>query len=85
MLAHKAACERWEAGDHSETFEPMIDAKAPVPDGATFTSGMVGPNGEGHKHVSYFGLGVSTIRDEELMRLAQDLDDWIDRARQVLP
>ena len=39
----------------------------------------------GHITVSHFGVGVSVYKDADLMRLAQDLDDWIDRARSMTP
>ncbi len=30
-----------------------------------------------------FGVGVYTFRDDVIVKLAQELDDWIDRARQA--
>jgi hypothetical protein len=37
----------------------------------------------GHITQAPWGIGVSTLVDDELMKLAQDLDDAIDRIRQV--
>lgn len=36
-------------------------------------------------HTNRYGPGVITMQDEELVKMAQDLDDWIDRVRQVAP
>lgn len=32
-----------------------------------------------------YGVGVYITRDESMTKLAQELDDWIDKARQVMP
>jgi uncharacterized protein YbaP (TraB family) len=66
----------------------MVAFDAPTPDGAEFVSSLqyTGKTGitTGHKHVSYFGLGSYTMTDPEMLKLAQDLDDWLDRARQII-
>jgi hypothetical protein len=42
-------------------------------------------DGKGWITVAHYGMGVNVHQDEELLKLAQDLDDVIDRIRQVTP
>ena len=75
--SHAEACARWEAGECADVGGPCewrAEATADD-DGRVIVKTLT----------SHYGLGVYTMRDDEIMRLAQDLDDWIDRARQVLP
>lgn len=67
---HKADCAAWEAGNNVErhVHAPLLAA-----DGKCI----------GHTTTAHYGLGVNVFEDPELMKLAQDLDDVIDRIRQV--
>lgn len=65
--AHRSACDAWNAGN------PVERAPTHVP--------LEG--GCGHITQAPWGMGVSTFQDPELLKLAQDLDDIIDRIRQV--
>lgn len=67
---HKADCEAWERGERVDRGGPH----EPLPDGKA-----------GWATVSHYGMGMQTLADEETVKLAQDLDDWIDRAGRLLP
>jgi hypothetical protein len=72
MERHKADCEAWERGeqvDRGGPHELLVKDERVV----------------GWATVSSYGMGMQALKDEALLKLAQDLDDWIDRARQVLP
>lgn len=78
---HRKDCEAWERGEqiHRE-ISVSLAAGEPLP--TNFTSALMGPGG-GHAHLENYGLGTYAVRDTELMKLAQDLDDFIDRLRQL--
>jgi hypothetical protein len=64
---YKSDCEAWERGDHIDRGGPHLPLTV---DGMTW-----------HVTVAHYGLGTYTYRCPDTLRLAQDLDDWIDRAR----
>lgn len=68
---HKADCEAWERGEGIDRGGPH----RPLSDNTKV----------GWETVSHYGMGMQSLKEPALMKLAQDLDDWIDRARQVLP
>lgn len=77
----EADCAAWEAGnpvDRGPSHVPLDQATDSDPAATVYY-----PGGGGHKTVQHYGLGTVTFRDPELMRMAQDLDDWIDRVRQI--
>ena len=70
MERYTADCAAWERGepiDRGGPHHPLVKDGEHV----------------GHVTIAHYGLGVYTYRDEPTLKLAQDLDDWIDRARQV--
>jgi hypothetical protein len=80
---HRIACHEWEEGRGVDIGGPHIalDAHPDIePDCIVRYA-----DGSGHMTVNAYGLGVYTYRDDELVRLAQDLDDLVDRIRQVSP
>lgn len=76
--AWKSACERWENGDHVECKPAMVTE---LEDGDKVVSRMEVGGHLIHAHVERFGFGVNTIRDPELLKLANDLDALTDRIR----
>ena len=78
MERYTADCAAWERGEGVDRGGPHLPLGAPsdvAPDVV-----VSGPEG-GWQTVHYYGLGTYSYRDEDLMRLAQDLDDVIDRVR----
>jgi hypothetical protein len=69
QAAWRAACEAWESGVKHDVGGPC--QWAGDKDAVVKTT------------TSHYGLGTYVMRDETMSKLAQDLDDWIDRARQV--
>ena len=90
MEAHKAACEAWERGEQAPLPGPHVEVEDMSPEQRETFDAAVRATGSdpsdivgGHMTVASFGMGMQTYYDDTLTKLAQDLDDWIDRARQV--
>lgn len=82
MERHAADCASWEAGNHVDRGPNHLPLGTPTetpPDAIVHYRG-----GGGHITVNHYGLGVTTYQDPTLLKLAQDLDDVIDRIRQVV-
>ena len=83
MERYKADCAAWERGEAVDRGGPHVG----INDRPDVQDAMEAARGTrptvGWVTVSHYGLGTYCYRDESLMRLAQDLDDWIDRVRQV--
>jgi len=77
---HAADCAAWERGeyiDRGSHHQPL--------DAVTVGTQVLEVHSEmgAYKTVHHYGLGMVTYVDEELVKIAQDLDDVIDRIRQV--
>lgn len=81
---HKADCEAWERGGQVDRGGPHYELTDEDRKSIAEITGKE-CTAPGWKTVSNYGMGVQMLKDEALLKLAQDLDDWIDRARQVLP
>jgi hypothetical protein len=80
---HKADCAQWDAGhqvDRGPNHIPLDATPPSEPVAMCKTS-----DGKGWITVAHYGMGVNVHQDPELLKLAQDLDDVIDRIRQVTP
>ena len=83
LESHRVACEAWERGECADIGGPHQPLTAEDIESIKATTGREVSGG--HKTIAHYGLGVQSYDDAALIKLAQDLDDWIDRARQVTP
>lgn len=66
--AHAEACKRWDAGECDFLPDSCLMSRATFGKDAKFNS---------------FGLGMVTMRRGDVDELADELDRWIDKAREV--
>jgi hypothetical protein len=82
LEAHKTACAAWDRGECEDVGGPRQPL---TEDDIAVLREMTGRDiAGGTKTIAHYGMGMQVFADATLLKLAQDLDDWIDRARQVV-